>query len=64
MNNYHECQANAAECERMMRAAVNRDDKIVWHELADHWHFLSPKQDEPILIKSDRPRWRPTLLGT
>jgi hypothetical protein len=64
MQNYHQCQANAAECERMAAVTVNTADKATWQELAFHWHFLSPQQDETIPIKADRPGWKPTLLGT
>jgi hypothetical protein len=64
MNNYYECQANAAECERMVRTTVNEEDRIIWQQLAAHWRYLSPKQGKSTPINNDQTQWRPTLLGT
>jgi len=42
VNNYHEYQANAAECTRMASAAIDPVDKALWAEMAKHWIYLSP----------------------
>jgi hypothetical protein len=42
LNNYRECQANAAECARMARTAIGPVDKALWLEMAEHWIYLSP----------------------
>ena len=42
MNNYHEYQANAAECTRMADATIDPLDKALWTEMAEHWIYLSP----------------------
>ena len=42
MNNYHEYQANAAECTRMASATIDPVDKALWTEMAKHWIYLSP----------------------
>jgi hypothetical protein len=41
MINFHECKANAAECQRMADSTVNPAEKQLWNEMATHWRYVS-----------------------
>jgi hypothetical protein len=43
MSKSDEYRANAAECERMARAARNADDKAMWLQMAADWLRMIPQ---------------------
>jgi len=46
MTNFHECRANAVECQRMADLSETDAEKIVWGEMAAHWLYVC--RDVPV----------------
>lgn len=42
MHTFHECGANAAECQRMADRATDPAERQLWNEMATHWRYISP----------------------
>lgn len=53
MSKYDEYRANAAECERMARAARNLDDKGMWLQMAADWLRMIPQPRQSASDKFD-----------
>lgn len=42
MTNFHECRANALECQRMADISEADAEKVAWSEMAAHWLYVCP----------------------